>query len=300
MRHQVLRLSAPALRRLVYGGHATLNRTARRCLLALVVLSGALVSIYLAAPLFGVLIGVLCILGLLFWLVLEHTRLRGQVNDLHYEIALRDQLKHAGYVVPGLYCDGFAANPSFLLLLLKVLEAVAPRRILELGSGTTTVVLAQYRRRTGTCEVVTLEHDPAWASRVQERAGAPDPGQQIVVRPLEPVLVELPEIGLALRTAWYAGADALLREPFNLIVVDGPVGTKLFSRSGILPYLPGLLSSPFVLIFDDAERAGESTTIRALRRLLSARGVDYRAFEVRGSRAQYVLCSPSLAFLEFL
>lgn len=47
--------------------------------------------------------------------------------------------------------------------LWRILQAAAPRSIVELGSGTTSAVFALWAKRTG-ASYVAFEHDPHWAS----------------------------------------------------------------------------------------------------------------------------------------
>jgi hypothetical protein len=108
-----------------------------------------------------------------------------------------------------------------------------------------------------------------------------------------------PGTNIRIRTNWYFGVEGLLSKKFNLILIDGPNGDEIYSRSGILEYLPGILDDTFVIIVDDAERYGEITTMRLLRKLLNHSKIDWLSFEVNGIKRQYVFCSRNLGFLRY-
>jgi hypothetical protein len=87
------------------------------------------------------------------------------------------------------------------------------------------------------------------------------------------------------------------------LLVDGPdhggPGTQFvdYARSGILQYMPDLLAPKFIVVFDDAERYGETMTINALDALLRATDIPFVRFARHGMKSQVAFCSPEFAFL---
>jgi hypothetical protein len=100
-------------------------------------------------------------------------------------------------------------------------------------------------------------------------------------------------------TKWYSGVEEIRHGGFNLILVDGPNGDENYSRVGIAHYLPEILASSYVIIFDDAERRGEIMTIELVKSVLMAAGYAFCCFDVNGVKRQVVLCSSDLHFLQF-
>jgi len=113
------------------------------------------------------------------------------------------------------------------------LAELAPRRILEVGSGVSTAILAAYARRTG-AELVTLEHNPVFYMRTK---------RLLRVLGLEPCvnlrlsrLAKRKRLRGKPRCYWY---QTKLRGTFDFILLDGPPGG--YGRIAALPALAGIL-----------------------------------------------------------
>jgi hypothetical protein len=147
----------------------------------------------------------------------------------------------------------------------------ARRTVVELGSGTSTVVLARLlheRWPGGEHRQVAVEHDGAWARWVGDqlvREGLADRTRVLHV-PLAPH--RHGQAGLP----WYdqerldAGLDAALdREEVDLLLVDGPpadTADKVLARYPALPALHGRMVPGATVVLDDVERPGEQEVLR--------------------------------------
>lgn len=146
----------------------------------------------------------------------------------------------------------------------------ARRCVVELGSGTSTVLLARLlheRWGGGGHRHVAVEHDPAWARWVGEqlaREGLADRTTVLHV-PLAPH--PLGQAGLP----WYdddrlrAGLDAALAgDQIDLLVVDGPpadTADTVLARYPALPALHARLAPGATVVLDDVERPGEQEVL---------------------------------------
>jgi glycosyltransferase involved in cell wall biosynthesis len=139
------------------------------------------------------------------------------------------------------------------------LESRRPRRILELGSGLSTALLAQHARRRK-ASVVTLEHDAAYAERTHrllERLGL----SRIVdlrVAPLRPW--ECPD---ARRRPFY---DTDPGRDFDFALIDGP--PVAHGRGAALFAIWDRLGAEWDVWLDDAGREHEQDCLRLWRRHL--------------------------------
>ena len=147
----------------------------------------------------------------------------------------------------------------------------ARRCVLELGSGTSTVLLARLlQERWGATGYrhVAVEHDAAWARWVTEqldREGLAGSTSVLHV-PLAPHA--LGQTGLP----WYehvglqAGLNtALAAELVDLLVVDGPPADTAATALARYPALPALaprLALGATVVLDDVERPGEQEVLR--------------------------------------
>jgi hypothetical protein len=224
--------------------------------------------------------------------------LRAKLNDTHYAISLEAGLRRAGYDLVDFFADGAAANPSLQLLHLKILRFCRPQRVLELGSGQTTKLLSCYARENSSAYVLSLEQNESWVQRLKEHVV-----HDYRHAPLQPTQFICSGSKLRLTTMWYQDLPELREGHFDYVLVDGPdpgtPGTSHndYSRSGILQYLPAILSPSFVVVFDDAERYGEIMTMRALEDILKACRVQYVHFAVHGIKTQVVFCSRDHSYL---
>jgi len=145
------------------------------------------------------------------------------------------------------------------------------RRVVELGSGTSTILLARLLRQrwpAGGYRQVAVEHDAAWAGWVTnqlEREGLSE-GTTVVLAPL------VPHARAAQGLAWYdddilrQGLDQVLGgDLIDLLIVDGPpadTAEKVLSRYPALPVLAARLAPGATVVLDDVERPGEQEVLR--------------------------------------
>ncbi|MEU6248325.1 class I SAM-dependent methyltransferase [Glycomyces sp. NPDC047010] len=148
---------------------------------------------------------------------------------------------------------GWAAGPDLArYLYLQVVEH-GRTRVLECGSGSTTVVLAYALRSLGRGHVHSLEHDPRFAelTRTMLKERGLDEWATVVDAPLAEV-----EIGGA-PWRWY-DPDAVPASEIDLLLVDGPPGTTgPQARYPALPVLIDRLAEDALVVLDDTRRDDE-------------------------------------------
>lgn len=142
---------------------------------------------------------------------------------------------------------GWSARPELVAACVREALTVCGG-VVECGSGLTTLVLATVlaRRRRA---LHTLEHEPAWAGRVQ--AALDRAWLRNVTLHVAP-LVRRPD------HHWYAPHEHLLPSSVDLVVCDGPPGTTPGGRSGLLPELGARLRPGTIVLLDDVHRPDEA------------------------------------------
>lgn len=139
------------------------------------------------------------------------------------------------------------------------------RRIVECGSGFSTLVLARLLHTRGG-RLVSLEHDQTWATRVQSNLAAAGLAEiaRVALAPLEPH--PLARDGLQ----WYAQRTLRsLPRNIDLLLVDGPPAFEPeieLSRYPALPALAERLTPDATVVLDDIDRRGELRTLEAWER----------------------------------
>jgi hypothetical protein len=146
--------------------------------------------------------------------------------------------------------EGFAAQIEYLQEVGRR-AATTAGPILEVGSGLTTILMGLLAGRRGV-ETWSLEHIPDWRARV--------------VRTLEQFNIPHAQVcSVALRDydgyAWYDAPLTELPKEFQLVICDGPPGETVGGRYGLLPVIGHRLPSGSVILFDDANRKGETEVL---------------------------------------
>jgi predicted O-methyltransferase YrrM len=153
------------------------------------------------------------------------------------------------------WTDG-AIRPAALVAILNEIAFAERRRIVELGSGVSSIVIGRLlAQRGGT--ITAVEHDPDWAALVRrqvERERLTDV-VEVVVSSLEPHPASWSG------APWYSRESvALLPGGINLLLIDGPPGYGVgmaHSRYPALPALADRLAGNALVFLDDADRESE-------------------------------------------
>ncbi|WP_182494911.1 O-methyltransferase [Nesterenkonia jeotgali] len=148
---------------------------------------------------------------------------------------------------------GFALDAPGLLHLLHLIRSKHPRRILELGSGTSTIWIAHLCRELG-IELVSLDHLERYAERTRDglrRHGLEDVAD-LRVAPLESL-----ELG-GETFQWYSSQALADLGEIDFLIIDGPPqATGPRARFPAVPVLWEKLSDQATVVLDDTHRAGE-------------------------------------------
>ena len=144
-------------------------------------------------------------------------------------------------------------------------------RVLELGSGVSTVLLGLAARAAGRQSlVVSIEQDPDWARTVSSLVAQQGLGDLVQVR--HAPLTDHPDPAPVPVNRWYS-PEALddLSGPFDLMLVDGPSAFRpewRFDRWPAGPWAARVLARNGALVLDDTNRPGEAQVAASWERLL--------------------------------
>jgi hypothetical protein len=153
---------------------------------------------------------------------------------------------------------GWSMRPADLLMVINDLVSNDRKRIVEFGSGPSSLLLACAARETGG-QVWSVEHHPPTAQRIAKRAWELDLPLIMVQSPL----VEAPDLE---GSFWYDTRvlDQFLQlgpKAIDLVLVDGPPGNLCpegMARLPALDYLQDTLTDDASLYLDDTDRLIES------------------------------------------
>lgn len=174
-----------------------------------------------------------------------------QAEDLHAWQVLRPLLDVGGYLP---WSSG-AIRPAGLVVICNEVVHCGRTRIVECGSGTSTVLLARLLRERGAGSIVAVEHDESWAALVVDLLGREGLGDlaRVVHAPLEG------------DPPWYARPplEALPAEVDLLLVDDPPAHAagEEHRRAPALPFFEERLVPGATIVLDDLQRTGEREVI---------------------------------------
>ncbi|MER6605811.1 glycosyltransferase [Streptomyces sp. NPDC000927] len=165
----------------------------------------------------------------------------------------------------------WALNLETGAAIVRELEARRPRRILEAGSGTSTVLFSQYADAYG-AEVISLESSRQFKDRTRALLDQHGTGDRVDIRyaPLH----KTPD------GPWYTSN---IPEGIDLAIVDGP-RAKDGGRLAALRYLMPKLNPGAVIILDDTDREKEQSDLREWNLRY---GLDFTFLPGSGSTASY-------------
>jgi predicted O-methyltransferase YrrM len=162
------------------------------------------------------------------------------------------------------YWTEHSITPETLTQIQQLIAALGLRSVLELGSGLSTVMIANAFRRAGGGKVLSLDDDARWAAQTTatlDREGLAS-FAEVRVAPLK----DLTSGGRA--SSWYDVSTIPSDARFDLVIVDGPPAWKgdHLARLPALYELRKHLSDSGLLVLDDAARGGETEIARQWQR----------------------------------
>lgn len=158
---------------------------------------------------------------------------------------------------------GFSIDAHHARLLVELLLEHKPRRIVELGSGSSTVIIAKALQSIGQpAEVhIAVDHDAHYLELTRQLCRFN--GVEHLVQFEHCPLIDRPSTPLP----WYSRLPELLGETrIDLLVVDGPPAFpegRERIREPALDVLAAHFSASTVVVLDDANRAGERAIVDA-------------------------------------
>lgn len=185
------------------------------------------------------------------------------VQELNWANSYHDNIRGEVWISKlSLNIGRWAGSYSFFYILNIVLKNGRPNSILELGVGESTKFISEYLRNDLIDTVhQVVEHNDEWRSKFLENFHL-SPNSKISYCPLITEKYKNEDV------ICYKGLDGFLERKYDLYVVDGPIGTKRFSRIDILKIARTMgKSDEFILIVDDVHRDGEKETVKEIMKI---------------------------------
>lgn len=189
-----------------------------------------------------------------------------------------------------------AANYSFLYKLFKIFDTWQPKNILEFGLGQTTKITSQYvAYRPHKAQALIIESDQKWIDLYKKNLSL-SPKLKIVKKGTTSFIFKGEKI---LNCRYQDLSSTVKNKKFDFIIIDGPLGGRICDRTNIIDLLKDNLAKDFIIIFDDAERVGETNTIKLVETKLKKLKVDFASFRISAKKDQYLICAKTIYPLIF-
>lgn len=154
---------------------------------------------------------------------------------------------------------GWEARPQVLSAAWELIRDQRPKRVLELGSGLSSVVMAYALETNGSGQLQALENGIGYAEKTRRLLAEHDMHQRVQV--LEAPLQQVEHEGE--RLLWYSLANLRADTSVDFLFVDGPAGTLgPMIRYPALPLLRGNLTDDAVILLDDTHREQERQVVQ--------------------------------------
>lgn len=187
-----------------------------------------------------------------------------------------------------------------LYALYRILDEYQPKSILELGLGQSTKMIGAYTRwqvaQGLDCKHYVVEHDADWINFFKNTTELSS-GTEIVNLNLQKYDICEEGVENTFVNAYEGFQDVFKDKKFDLIFIDGPFGSPLYSRMDVIDLLPECLDDSFVLMLDDAERLGENNTLKMIINIMEENNIACSMNYYSGVKATAIVTSKDLHFL---
>ena len=163
----------------------------------------------------------------------------------------------------------WAASPDVLLTLLETARTSSPRKILDLGSGMSTLVLA---KNAPQALVISIDNSAEYAHKTQ---------QMLASHGITNVEVRVaPLTSHASGVEWYELSQLADLSDIDLLFIDGPPGSKNDrARHPALAECLPKLSPRAIIVIDDAGRDGERNLAEEFAKALPSHTLEFLPHE---------------------
>jgi predicted O-methyltransferase YrrM len=177
----------------------------------------------------------------------QTSRIKEEIGHAYHQVeALEQLLPILKLKAPLPASRGWAASPDFLLALSHITQKVRPKLAVELGSGTSTLVLA----KSGAKKIISLDHSVDFGNQTKEMLASHG------VRGVDIRIHELETYPQGYK--WYSKSTFKGLAKIDLLVIDGPPSsTNPDARYPALAHLIPLLSPKATIVLDDVFRDEE-------------------------------------------
>lgn len=190
-------------------------------------------------------------------------------------------------------CTGGTIDYKMIYLLSRILNEIKEiSSIIEFGVGISSILLSKLTVNKR-IKIISIEHDEFWLSKIKD---------EITSENCTFILAELKEYNNEkIKYNWYnhEKLEAILKNRYNLILVDGPTGSKYYSRYGINTIIEKICATNYIIIWDDLHRYGELQSFSKMIAVLKKINYDPDHIVFDGIKKIGLIYSKNYSFLKY-
>lgn len=210
-----------------------------------------------------------------------------QLRDLEWAHVYHDSIRGKEYLETlSLNVGRWHADYSFFYVLNRILSEYKPKSILELGLGeSTTFISAFLKAQLPETKFVVVEQDVSWKRHYLKNHEI-SANTSLEICPLVKDYVKDQEVNC------YGGFQEIIKQKFDLYIVDGPIGTKHYSRYDMYNIAKDFKKDDnFLFVIDDYQRNGERETVAEIKTFFGNKGIEFTETIYHGTKQVLLLGS---------
>lgn len=222
--------------------------------------------------------------------IIELTQELDWANVYHDSIRGRDHLENLS-----LNIGRWAGNYAFFYVLNRILNDFKPNTILEFGLGESSKFIMSYLDNVLLeTKHLIIEQDENWATLFSKSVKV-SKHSTIVNCPLETIQIK------GFQTNSYSKLNTVVISKFDLYIIDGPFGSKKYSRYDIVSLVSNFeKDDQFIIVLDDFNRNGEKETAKDLLQSLKEKGINLHTQTYSGIKSVLVIATDKYKYVTSL
>lgn len=216
-------------------------------------------------------------------------------NEAVFASIFNNVISHSEWLKNTTFSAGrWAVGYPYLYAMYRILNEVKPVRILELGLGQSTRMIAQYVAFYQNVSHFVVEHDNEWIDFFQRDFALSENSKIVKLN------WNFEKYNEAESVRVYDGCgEQFKNDKFDFISIDGPFGgdMKQYARIDVLKLLPSCLAENFIIMIDDTERLGETNTVKEMIKKLDENAIKCCVGRYSGQKDCTVISSENLKWV---
>lgn len=213
------------------------------------------------------------------------------IHECYWANVFRDTIQNSEWLLNKSFSPGRSAlSYVSLYVLYRILNDIKPSNIIECGLGQSSRMTIQYTDFYKK-NLLIFEDNKDWLNFFSLQF--PTAKQYTNIYELDYINIDKKEKSRVYKSF----KKDLKNKKFDLIIVDGPIGSKKYSRAQLIDFLDYIDYNNFIVLLDDYNREGEKETLNLAMQKLKSKNIEFINGSYSSDKSIGILCSPNYKFL---